>query len=232
MKGLKLVVWESNDPIKGYILLILAGISAFFMKMNLIKAVPLILSNTPQSWLHNSLFIMFSVGTYVPVSLGVSLLTALTIRGERDDGSSYFLYSLPVSIRTIILSKIVGVYVHFLAIILITHILLFSLHFSSTNSLKVVAAHFHVLLAFYASVLLYIVSLSALFSVLVPNAPIAGMLSFFTVFVLTYVKIFNPVLTLQNIAIENELKTLLPYLVVSAVLIPAAIEISARRDVR
>ncbi|BAD86127.1 ABC-type transport system, probable permease component [Thermococcus kodakarensis KOD1] len=232
MKGLKLVVWESNDPIKGYILVILAGISAFFMKMNLIKAVPLILSNTPQSWLHNSLFIMFSVSTYVPVSLGVSLLTALTIRGERDDGSSYFLYSLPVSIRTIILSKIVGVYVHFLALILTTHILLFSLHFSSTNSLKVVAAHFHVLLAFYASVLLYIVSLSALFSVLVPNAPIASMLSFFTVFVLTYVKIFNPVLTLQNIAIENELKTLLPYLVVSAALIPAAIEISARRDVR
>lgn len=45
MKGLKFVVWESNDLIKGYIFVIFVGILVFFMKMNLIKVVLFILLN-------------------------------------------------------------------------------------------------------------------------------------------------------------------------------------------
>ena len=232
MKGLKLVVWESEDPIKGYMLILTSAILAFIMKMSLIRMTFFMLMSAPRQMLNYPLFTMFSYNAYVVIILGASFLIALTLRGERDEGSAYFIYSLPISMRGIILAKIMSVYLSSLLVISVTHVLIFLLHFSSSYSIKVVLKFLPIILSFYASLLLYIVSISTLSSLLIPNAPTVGILSFFLIFLLSNLKFLNPTITVQEVLVGNYVKALLPYLMISIVVLPTSIWLFVRRDVR
>ncbi|AMM54689.1 ABC transporter permease [Pyrococcus kukulkanii] len=235
MKWLKVLTWESSDPLRGYVLVLTIGIVAIFLKISLIKGVSFILMSKPKVLLQYSIFTMFSFKAYIACSLGISFLVSLAIRGERDEGGVYFTYSLPYNPRLIFLAKIASAYILSLTTLTVVHALLFFSHFSSEPRIAsiTVLRSLPTLVIFYAIVLLYIVALSSISASLLPNASTAGILSFFLIFGISdNIREFNPVLTLHDVFIKSNYRALLPYFLVSIVLIPLSIEIMSRRDIR
>ncbi|MDK2868916.1 MAG: type transport system permease protein [Pyrococcus sp.] len=234
MRGLRLIAWESNDTIRGYILISMTLVLAIFMKAALMKGGPIIITTGPVSMLNHSLFGMFSFNVYIVITFAISLITSLRIRGEIDEGSAYFIYSLPYPKRFLVFTKILVTYLTSLLTIITTHILIFFLHFSSMyeKAIITIVSNIHILFTFYSLILLYLISLAMFFSSILPNAPISSLFSFFSAFGLANLKIFNPTIKIQEILTGNYLLSLLPYLLVSFTLIPISIELICRRDIR
>jgi len=130
----------------------------------------------------------FTGDVYLLLALLVPFIMTLAVRLERDEGVALSIYSLPVSRAGVLASKFLAVFLTLFVFLLSTHILIFVLHFAATPGAVVGVLRIHTIpmAFFYASVLLFMISVAAVVSILSPNA----YLSIFGGFVVLYLPKF------------------------------------------